>query len=130
MGRVMAKEVDRIKKIPSVIQKIATTISALLAILGVLTTGGQWIINEVSAATNQRIDTLEQTIAQNDHETRLSVVRLELMTLISHDPTNVVEIEKLARLYFNELGGNSYMTSIVSKWCKEYDSDCGLIILK
>lgn len=126
----MTKETNQLQKIPSTLQKMAATVSALLAIFGAVAGAGNWLVHEITATTNERIDTLEETLAETNRENRLSIVRLELMTLISNDPTNIVEIEKLARIYFGELDGNSYMTSVVSKWCKEYDSDCSKIILK
>lgn len=126
----MTKETNQLQKIPSTLQKMAATVSALLAIFGAVAGAGNWLVHEITATTNERIDTLEETLAETNRENRLSIVRLELMTLISNDPTNIVEIEKLARIYFGELNGNSYMTSVVSKWCKEYDSDCSKIILK
>lgn len=126
----MTKKTNQLQKIPSTLQKMAATVSALLAIFGAVAGAGNWLVHEITATTNERIDTLEETLAETNRENRLSIVRLELMTLISNDPTNIVEIEKLARIYFGELDGNSYMTSVVSKWCKEYDSDCSKIILK
>lgn len=126
----MTKGTNQLQKIPSTLQKMAATVSALLAIFGAVAGAGNWLVHEITATTNERIDALELMIETNNQENRLSIVRLELMTLISNDPTNIVEIEKLARIYFGELDGNSYMTSVVSKWCKEYDSDCSKIILK
>lgn len=127
----MSKRKFVLKNIPQKVKDIAAFISAVLVIFTALVGAGHWIVKEVTAATNDRIDSLEAKIDDNQESTELSTTRLELMMLLDHDPDNVIEIEKLARKYFNPpLNGNTYMTSVISEWCQQHNIDCGTIILK
>lgn len=127
----MAKKKPQLKKIPDHIQRIAATISAVGVVCATLGGIGHWIISEVSATTNSRIDKIEQKIDENQLNNELATMRLELMTLISHDPDNVIEIEKLAKKYFNPpYNGDTYMTSVISRWCEEKNINCGEIMIK
>lgn len=127
----MVKEKFKLKNIPQKVKDVSAFISAVIAIGAALLGAGQWIVHEVTAATNSRVDALEQKIDDNQQTNELATTRLELMMLLDHDPDNVIEIEKLARKYFNPpLNGNTYMTSVISDWCTEHGIDCGTIILK
>ena len=127
----MAKEKFKLKNIPQKVKDVSAFISAVIAIGAALLGAGQWIVHEVTASTNNRVDILEQKIDDNQQTNELATTRLELMMLLDHDPDNVIEIEKLARRYFNPpLNGNTYMTSVISEWCLEHNIDCGTIILK
>lgn len=110
-------------KVPDHIQKVAGVLSALAVILGALGGFGQWIVHEVSATTSSRIDSLEQKMDSNQQTTELSTTRLELLMMMEHDPDNVVEIEKLAKHYVVDLGGDTYMTGLISRWCTEHNID-------
>lgn len=129
----MAKEIKKMKlrNWPQKVKDLAAFITAVIAIGAALLGAGQWIVHEVTASTNSRVDALEQKIDDNQQTNELATTRLELMMLLDHDPDNVIEIEKLARKYFNPpLNGNTYMTSVISKWCDDHGIDCGTIILK
>lgn len=127
----MSKRKFVLKNVPQKVKDIAAFISAVLVIFTALVGAGHWIVKEVTASTNDRIDALEDKIDDNQETTELATTRLELMMLLDHDPDNVIEIEKLARKYFNPpLNGNTYMTSVISEWCLEHNIDCGTIILK
>ena len=129
----MAKRTEklRLKNWPQKVKDFAALLSALIAIGGAVICGGKWLLTEANASTNTRIDALEAKIDKNYLEEKLSTTRLELMMLIANDPENVIEIEKLAKEYFNPpLNGNKYMTSVVSKWCDDHGINCGTIILK
>ena len=115
------------KTIAQRIKDSASLISAVLVIGGALVGAGNWIIGEVSATTNERIDALEAKIDGNQSKNELSNIRLELMILMEHDPTNAIEIEKLAKKYV-EKGGNSYILGLFSNWCKEYNADCEVVL--
>ncbi len=128
----MRKEVKvKMHKLPQKVKDVSAFISAVIAIGAALLGAGQWIVHEVTASTNNRVDALEQKIDDNQQTNEIATTRLELMMLLDHDPDNVIEIEKLARKYFNPpLNGNTYMTSVISEWCTEHGIDCGTIILK
>ena len=127
----MSKGKFALKNVSQKVKDIAAFVSAVLVISTALIGAGHWIVKEVTASTNDRIDDLEAKIDDNQESTELATTRLELMMLLDHDPNNVIEIEKLARKYFNPpLNGNTYMTSVISEWCTEHGIDCGTIILK
>ncbi len=128
----MRKEVKvKMHKLPQKVKDLSAFISAVIAMGAALLGAGQWIVHEGTASTNNRVDALEQKIDDNQQTNEIATTRLELMMLLDHDPDNVIEIEKLARKYFNPpLNGNTYMTSVISEWCTEHGIDCGTIILK
>lgn len=120
----------KIKNWPQKLKDIAALISAVIVIGGALIGGGKWLLMEINSSTNSRVDALEAKIDDNYAKDELATTRLELMVLMEHDPDNVIEIEKLARHYFLDLKGNSYLTSVFSKWCREYGVNCAEIVLK
>lgn len=119
---------SKIKNFSQKVKDVSAFISAVLVIIGALIGCGSWLIKEITASTNSRVDTLEQKIDDNYAKDELATTRLELMILMEQDPNNVIEIEKLARHYFSDLQGNSYLTSVFSRWCKEYGANCEIVI--
>ena len=118
----------KIKNWPQKVKDISALISAIIVIGGALIGGGKWLLSEINASTNARVDSLEEKIDSNSTKDELATTRLELMVLIEHDPENTIEIEKLAKHYFSDLNGNSYLTSVFSKWCREHDANCEIVI--
>lgn len=118
---------NKIKKIPEKIKSLSEFISAIIVIGGALIGAGQWIIHEINLSTNARMDAIEQKIDDNQKENKLAILRLELITLMESDPTNVVEIEKVAKSYFSN-GGDWYMTSLYSRYAKEYGADTSFVV--
>lgn len=119
----------KLKNIPQKAKDISAFVSAVIVIGGALIGAGQWIVHEINLSTNARMDKIEEKIDDNQTENKLAIMRLELMNLIQNTPDNVIEIEKYAKEYF-QLGGNRYMTGMVSQWCTEYNVNCGEILLK
>lgn len=120
------------------VQKWATRLGAIATIVGILAAGGGWIIsqldNSVSAhienqtqAIQGEVDKLSAKVDAQDRQTELQLTRLELMMLMENDPYNTVEVEKVAHHYFVDLGGNYYLTSEYSKYCKQYGADCEIM---
>lgn len=123
----MSKEKFKLKNVSQKVKDIAAFISAVLVIVTAFIGAGHWIVKEVTASTNDRIDALEEKIENNDKESKLAILRLELITLMESDPTNVVEIEKVAKSYFGN-GGDWYMTSLYSRYAKEYGADTSFVV--
>ena len=123
----MSKEKFNLKNVPQKVKDTAAFISAVLVIFTALIGAGQWIVHEVTAATNSRVDALEQKIDSNQKDNKLAILRLELLTLMESDPTNVVEIEKVAKSYFSN-GGDWYMTGLYSRYAKEYGADTSFVV--
>lgn len=120
------------------VQKIAKLLTGIAAIIGVLAAGTGWLLGQIDTAISKKIEaqttTLQQEVKQiaSDREatakqTELQLTRLELLLLMETDPDNVVEIEKVAHRYFRVLGGNAYLSSEYSRWCKAYSADCEII---
>lgn len=109
---------------------IAAVTVAVGTLGGALVATGNWIIAGVSAQSNQRIDQLQSEVNAHQKAQQLATTRVELMLLMEHDPTNKVEIERLARHYFVDLGGNAWMSSRFSRWCEEYGGDIGIVVEK
>ena len=125
---VKEKKRLRLKDTPQKIKDLAALISAAIIIGGALIGCGKWLLTEINASTNARVDALEKKIDDNHANEKAATTRLELMVLIDNDPDNIIEIEKLAKYYFNDLNGNSYMTSMFSKWCKEHNANCEIVL--
>ena len=118
----------RLRNWPQKVKDLAALVSAIIVIGGALVAGGKWLLAEINASTNARVDALEEKIDDNYAKDELATTRLELMVLMEQDPENVIEIEKLARHYFNDLNGNSYLTSVFSRWCREHSANCEIVI--
>lgn len=116
------------KNWPQKVKDFAALLSAIIAIAGALMCGGKWLLTEINSSTNARVDSLETKIDDNFTKDELATTRLELMVLMEHDPDNVIEIEKLAKHYFSDLNGNSYLTSVFSRWCREHGANCEIVL--
>ena len=116
----------------------ATRLAAVATIVGVLTASGTWLIHQVdnslamrledhTASIQQEITALKQQQEESNKQTELQLTRLELMTLMETDPDNIIEIEKIAKKYFQDLKGNAYLSSEYGRWCRKYNADCEVI---
>ena len=114
--------------IPDKVKSIAELISATIVIGTALIGAGQWMVHQINSSVNARVDALEQKIDDNQEENKLAITRLELMTLMQHDPNNIVEIEKLGRYYFQELSGDRWMSSVYSDWARQYGGDISIVV--
>ena len=123
----MRKESFKLKNIAQKIKESAALISAVIVIGSALFGGAKWIISEVSASTNSRIDSLEEKMDKTNSENKMAIARLELLNLIQTDPENVVEIERVGKDYFSA-GGDYYMSSVFSRWAQEHGADATFVI--
>lgn len=110
------------------IKKLAAIVSALGVIFGAFAGVGNWIITKVNAQSAEQITALEARLDEAHKESQLGITRLELQGLINDTPENRTEIEKLARYYFIELKGDTYMTSMYSKWASEYGGNIEIVL--
>ena len=119
-------------------QKWAKRLTAIATIVGVLTAGGSYIINQLDNAVATRIEAQTTALQEQVQEigkerestakqTELQLTRLELMMLMETDPDNAVEIEKVAHHYFVDGRGNSYMSSLYNTWCHTHNGDCEIM---
>lgn len=112
------------------VKRIIGAIATVGTIIGILTGMTSWLAAQLDTHLDSKlgtiinqIETLDAKSDEADRKLELSNTRLELMQLIEHNPTNVIEIEKVARYYFIDLGGDWYMSNIYSEWAKEYGGD-------
>lgn len=116
------------KKVGDNLTKIAAIISAILVITGAITGCVSWVSSQFTNAVSSQIDEFRQEVTASDKSQNQAITRLELVSLIKNDPTNVVAIEKMARYYFVELDGDQYMTAMYSDWAREYGGDMTIVI--
>lgn len=109
------------------VDKTAGLISSVLVIIGVVTGAIGWVNAQLQDAIAAQVSDLKATVQANDDQQNLAIMRLELMSLIQNDPDNTVEIEMLGKKYFQQ-GGDSYMSSVYSKYAKEHDLDTSFIV--
>lgn len=123
MTKVTAKIKNRWDNLNEHTQKIASLITGIIVI------GSAFIgaTNYIVAKLDDHIAEQTQTIQSEMNEVKLSTTRNELLLMIQNSPTNVLEIERLAKHYFIDLKGNFYMTQKYSDWAKEYNGDTSFI---
>lgn len=110
------------------LQKWARTIGAVIAIVGALTGALGWVQAQFTNAISEQIDDLKEEMQASDKAQTQAITRLELMSLMKNDPSNIAAIEKMARYYFWDLKGDLYLTQKYSDWCKQYGGDIDIII--
>lgn len=127
-------------KLDERVQKWATRLGAIATIIGILAAGGGWLVNQldnsvavhIEAQTQeiqQEVQKLTEKVGEHEEQSDLQLTRLELMNLIQLDPNNVIEIEKVAKHYFVDLQGDWYLTSVYSKWAKQYGGNMDFIVM-
>ncbi len=125
---MVKRKENQFGKISENLKKISAVISAIGVIIGAFVGVGGWIVNQVNAESNEQIQALEARLDEAHKESQLGITRLELQGLINDTPENRTEIEKLARYYFLELDGDTYMTSMYSKWATEYGGNIEFVL--
>lgn len=110
------------------LQKWAGIVGAAITLLGAITGTCSWVSNQFANAVSAQISDFREEVKESNNRQDQQITRLELMSLIQNDPTNIAGIEKLARYYFQELNGNQYMTGVYSRWCQEYGGDPSVVV--
>lgn len=124
----VAKKESFYDKADKKLHRWASTIGAIIAIVGALTGVLGWAQTQFTNAVGAQMSSLKEEMKESSRKTEIQITRLELMTLIDTQPENVAEIEKVARHYFLDLKADWYLTGIFSKWCREYGGDASIII--
>ena len=90
----------------------------MLAIIGSGSVFGfiQFLISRKDKKLEDRFEKLEKKM---DSQARSSC-RTEMLVMMNHYPNEHMEIMRLAKIYFCELQGDFYMTSLFAKWLKEH----------
>lgn len=81
-------------------------------------------MKENCAHMDERFNEVDKKIVEGQRKDELAITRVELMMLMTHNPDNVVEIERLAKKYFSPpLNGDTYMSQLYSDYAKKYGAD-------
>lgn len=123
------------------LKRIISTIGSLVIIIGAVVGSFNWGLSQINSQIIEIVEQqfsplstevreIKEQINESTNNTKLSTTRLELNTLITHSPTNVLEIEKVAKYYFVELGGDWYMSQIYSDWAREYGGNLTFVTHK
>lgn len=124
----MASKTKLYDKTDKKLQRIAGTIGAIAMILGAITGAFSWVQAQFANAISSQIDEFRQEVKASNNSQDLAIMRLELMNLIQNNPDNIVEIELLGKKYFNPpYNGDSYMSTIYSKWANARGLDTSFI---
>lgn len=110
------------------LQRIASTIGAIIAISGAVTGLLSWVNNQFTTAVSAQISGFQEEVRAADKADKQATTRIELMVLMNHDPENVVAIERMAKYYFQDLDGDLYMTQQYSEWARQYGGDTTIVI--
>jgi len=131
--------VNKVKKkwdsLSNGVQKVAKLLGAIATIVGVISASGVWITAQVDNSISTHIATQTEEIKQNidylfqktdahESQAELAITRIELLMLMQTNPTNITEIERVAKHYFKILNGNYYMSGVYADYCKKYGADC------
>lgn len=92
----------------------------ILAIIG----GGafgfiEFLIKRKDTKQTDKIDKLNKSI----ESLQRSQCRTEMLVMMNHYPNEQMEIMRLAKVYFCDMKGDFYLTSLFSKWLKENNID-------
>lgn len=123
-----SRALQKAKQLDSHLKLIIGLGGSVVAIVGALVAGFSFVAGQINSIIDGRVDEMEQHITTELKEQQLAVTRLELMTLMEHDPTNKAEIEKLARYYFLTLNGDQYLSSVFTHWAEEYGGDISVVV--
>lgn len=110
------------------VQKWAKTISAIAVIIGAMAGVCSWASNQFAEAVSRQISAFQQETREADAEMQQSITRIELLSLMEHDPENTVAIEKLAKYYFTVLKGDKWMSERYSRYAKEHGLDESFVV--
>ena len=115
-------------KVDKRVRKVSATVGAVAVIVSAFAGVFAWVQGQFTNAISSQIDEFRQEVRMSDTSQDQAITRLELVSLIKNDPTNVVAIEKMARYYFVDLDGDQYMTAMYSDWAREYGGDMTIVI--
>lgn len=93
------------------------------------------MIGKVNKNLDERLNCVKETMDNISTEMRKSnieqekaICRMELAIMIDKQKNNKLAIEKKARHYFCDLGGNDWMGEVYSKWAKENNADVDVLL--
>lgn len=124
----MPKKISLYDKADSKIQKISKTVGAIVIVVGAAAGVCSWVSSQFAIAVSDQISGFQQEMEVANKKHEQTITRVELIALLEHDPNNIAAIEKIAKYYFRDLDGDSYMLQKYSDWAKQYNGDITIII--
>lgn len=124
MTRTTRKVVDKWDSLNARTQRLVTTITSAGIIIGAFFGCSNYIVAQLDKHIQNQVSDIKSDVA----EIKLSSTRNELLLMIEHNPGNVVEIERLAKVYFVDMKGDFYMTSLYSNWAKTNGGDTSFVV--
>lgn len=116
------------KKMNLTVKEIAGFITALGAIISSIIVCYNFIAGRIENTIDEKVGAVSAEFIEHHKVQDQQITRLELSDLIRNQPRNKAAIEKLARYYFVELGGDMWMTDFYSQWAQEYGGDISFVL--
>lgn len=124
MTRTAQKVIDRWDSLNSKTQRLVTTITSAGIIIGAFFGCSNYIVAQLDNHIQDQMSGVKADVS----EIKLSSTRNELLLMMQNNPENIVEIERLAKVYFVDMKGDFYMTGLYSKWAKQYGGDTSFVV--
>ena len=124
LERVDQERRSRLKKLGEWVQTTAGIITSVGIIAAAAVGAGTWCVTKINESTNTKIDALSTQV----QDIKMDTTRSQLLVLMEHDE-NEEEVLKVARYYFNELGGDWYMTSMFERWADKHGVDVKALLM-
>lgn len=115
-------------KVDNKVQKYSRTIGAIVALVTAATGICTWVSNQFQSVVSAQISDLRSEIRESDKEQTLAIARLELLHLMEKDPENTVAILRVAKHYFVDLGGDTWMSEKYSQFADEHNLDASFVV--
>ena len=124
MTRTAQKIVNKRDSLNAKTQRIVTTITSAGIIIGAFFGCSNYIVSQLDRHIQEQMSDVKEDVA----DIKLSSTRNELLLMIEHNPNNVIEIERLAKVYFVDMKGDFYMTGLYSDWAKKHGGDTSFVV--
>lgn len=114
-------------KLSERVVKASQVVTAFTVLIGAITGIYTWLDNRFINRVSEQIEDLRVEMEASDESTDRKLTRLELMNLIQNQPTNIAEVERVAKHYFVDCNGDWYATKFYSEWATAYGGDTSFI---
>lgn len=117
-----------VKKLNLTVKEIAGFLTALGVVVSSIVVCYNFIAGRIESTIDKKVGAVSAELVAHHRTQDQQITRLELSDLIRNQPRNKAAIEKLARYYFVELGGDMWMTDFYSQWAEAYGGDISFVL--
>ena len=117
-----------VKKLNLTVKEIAGFLTALGVVVSSIVVCYNFIAERIESAIDQKVGAVNAELVAHHKVQDQQITRLDLSDLIRNQPRNKAAIEKLARYYFVDLDGDTWMTDFYSQWAEEYGGDISFVL--